>query len=190
MSDSATILRDGDDAHRLQVTHRDWMLINGPGFVEGPLFVAAFGIFENFTLAGGIPRGSLVYRDGQTLFDASVNLQAGIERDFELMRHDYSYKIGNEPKQSGGGQGISVDGRPGILSLRPKGYCSIRFVDRKPSEVIDLRDKDGFVTDAGAIKLYRRKAEIHWLEILPPLIKFLSAKLTKSLSLEHIDRVG
>ena len=190
VSDSATILRDGDDAHRLQVTHRDWMLINGPGFVEGPLFVAAFGIFENFSVAGGMCKGSLVHRDGQTLFDASAKLQAGIERDLELMRHDYSYKIGNQPKRFGGGRSISVDGRPGILSLRPKGYCSINFVDGKPPEVIDLRDKDGFVTDAGAIKLYRRKAEVHWPKILPPLIDFLSARLTKSLSLEHIDQVG
>ena len=51
VSDSATIIRDGEDVHRLQITHRDWMLINGPGFVEGPIFVAAFGIFENFTVA-------------------------------------------------------------------------------------------------------------------------------------------
>lgn len=189
MSDSATIIRDGDDVHRLQITHRDWMLINGPGFLEGPIFVAAFGIVENFTIAGGIPKGSLVYRDGQTLFDASAKLQAGIERDLELMRHDYSYKIGDGPKQFGGAQGISVDGRPGILSLRPKGCCSIRFVDRKMPEVIDLRDKDGFLTDAGTIKLYRRKADVHWLKILPPLIAFLGTRLTKPLSLEHIDRV-
>jgi hypothetical protein len=190
MSDSATIIRDGEEVHRLQVTHRDWMLINGPGFVEGPIFVAAFGIFENFTVARGIPKGSLVHRDGQTLSDAATRLLTGIERDLNLMLHDYAYKIGDQPKQFGGGQGISVGGRPGILSLRPKGYCSIRFVDQKAPELIDLRDKDGFVTDSGAIKLYKRKAESHWLAILPPLIDFLRARLTKSLSLEHIDRVG
>jgi hypothetical protein len=190
VSDSATIIRDGEDVHRLQITHRDWMLINGPGFVEGPLFVAAFGIFENFTVARGIPKGSLVQRDGQTLFDATTKLLAGIKRDLDLMLFDYSYKIGDQPRQFGGGQSISVRGRAGILSLGPKGYCSIRFVDQKAPELVDLRDKDGFVTDSGLIKLYRRKAESHWLEILPPLIDFLRARLTKSLSLEHIDRVG
>ncbi len=112
MSDSATIIRDGEDVYRLQIMHRDWMLINGPGFVEGPVFVGAFGIFENFTVVRGIPKGSLVYRDGQTLFEASSTLLAGIQRDFELLRCDYSYKIGDQPKQFGGGQGISVDGRP------------------------------------------------------------------------------
>jgi hypothetical protein len=188
VSDSATIIRDGEHVHRLQITHRDWMLINGPGFVEGPIFVAAFGILENFTVARGIPKGSLVHRDGRTLFDAATKLLAGIERDLDLMVQDYSYKIGDQPKQFGGGQGVSVNGRPGILSLLPKGYCSIRFVDRKAPALVDLRDKDGFVTDAGPIKLYRQRAETHWLDVLPPLIDFLQARLAKSLSLEHIDR--
>ncbi len=85
MSDSATIIRDGDAAYRLQITRRDWMLIKGPGFVEGPIFIAAFGMFENFTVAGGIAKGSLVHREGQTLFDASSTLLAGIKRDQDLL---------------------------------------------------------------------------------------------------------
>jgi hypothetical protein len=190
MSDSATIIRDGDAAHRLQITHRDWMLINGPGFVEGPIFIAAFGIFENFTVAGGIAKGALVHREGQTLFDASSTLLSGIQRDQDLMRYDYSYKIADHRKQFGGGRSIAVDGRPGILSLRPKGYCLIRFVDGKSPYLVDLRGRDGFMTDAGAIKLYRRKANIRWLDILPPLVTFLETRLTKLLSLEHVDRVG
>jgi hypothetical protein len=160
------------------------------GFVEGPIFGAALGVFENFTVAGGIAKGSLVHREGQMLFDASSTLLAGIKRDLDLLRYDYSYKIADLPKQFGGGESIAVDGRPGILSLRPKGYCSIRFVDRKSPELIDLRGRDGFMTDAGPIKLYRRKAESRWLDILPPLLDFLGARLTKMLSLEHIDRVG
>lgn len=190
MSDSATIIRDDDDVHRLQISHRDWMLINGPGFVEGPIFIAAFGIFETFTVARGIPKGSLVHRDGQTLFDASATLLAGIQRDLELLRYDYSCRVGDQPKRFGGGQSIRVGGRPGILCLRPKGYCYIQFVDRTTPELIDLRVNDGMVTDDGPVKLYRRKAESHWLDILPPLMDFLSARLTKTLGLEHIDRVG
>ena len=166
------------------------MLINGPGFTEGPIFIAAFGIFENFTVAGGLANGSLVHRQGQTLFDASSTLLAGIERDLDLLRYDYSYKIADRPKQFGGGESIAVDGRPGILSLRPKGYCSVRFVDQKSPDLIDLRGRDGFMTDAGPIKLYRRKAESLWRDILPPLLDFLGARPTKTLSLEHIDRTG
>lgn len=184
------MIRDLEDAHRLQITHRDWMLINGPGFVEGPIFIAAFGMLEHFTVARGIPEGAIVHRDGQTLFDATTKLQQGIERDLGLMLYDYSCKIGSQPKRFGGGQSISVNGRPGLLSLRPKGYCAIHFLDQKAPELVDLRDKDGFTTDAGEIKLYPRKAESRWLEILPPLIDFLRVRLTKTLSLEHMDRVG
>jgi hypothetical protein len=190
MNDSAIIIRDGEATHRLQITHRDWMLINGPGFVEGPIFITAFGIFENFTVAGGIAKGSLVNREGQKLFEASSILHAGIRRDQDFLCHDYSYKIADQPKRFGGSQSIAVDGRPAILSLRPKGYCSIRFVDGKSPELVDLRGRDGFMTDAGPIKLYRRKAEIRWLEILPPLMNFLETRLTRMLSLEHIDRMG
>jgi hypothetical protein len=193
-SDSATIIRDGNDIHRLQITHRDWMLTRGPGFAEGRAFSKAFGIYENYTVAGGIPKGSLVHRDGETLFRASSALLAGIKRDYELLRYDYSYRVGGEPKRYGGGQSITVDGRPGILSLRPKGYCSIRFVDQKVNPhlpaLIDLRGTKDFITDAGPIKLYRRQAESRWLDILPPLLAFLERRLTTALSLEHIDRVG
>lgn len=165
------------------------MLIGGPGFVEGQKFTAAFGIFDNFTIAGGIPHGSLVWRDGQTLFDAVSELFAAIRRDFELVRYDYSYQIAEERRRYGGGESISVDGRHGMISLRPKGYCSIQFVDHKEPTLVDLRSKDGFLTDSGSIRLYRRKAEVLWLEILPPLLKFLEDRLEKKLSLEHIDRV-
>lgn len=166
------------------------MLLVGPGFVEGPVFIAAFGVLQNYTVAGGIAKGSLVHCEGQTLLDASFALLAGIKRDLELLRYDYSYQIGDLSRCHGGGGSVTVDGRPGILSLRPKGYCSIRFVDGKSPGLIDLRGKSGFVTDAGPLKLYRRKAECHWLETLPPLFEFLGPRLKKVLTLEHIDRVG
>ncbi len=194
MSDSATIIHDRDTSHRLQISHRDWMLICGPGFAEGPAFSDAFGIFENYTVAGGIPGGTFVHRQGRTLFDATTTLLQAIKRDYKLMGYDYSYKIGEGRKQYGGGQGISVNGRPGILSLRPKGYCSIEFVDKDSQPllpaILDLRAADGFVTDAGPVKIYRRKAKSLWLEILPPLLTFLGTRLTTQLRLEHIDRVG
>lgn len=190
MADSLTILRDGDAVHRLRISHRDWMLISGPGFVEGRSFVEAFGVFEHFTVACGIPKGSVVHRDGQTLFDASSRLLEAIERDLELLRYDYSYKLGDRPRRFGGGESVSVDGRPGILSLRPKGYCSIRFTDGMVPLLIDLRRRENFVTDAGPIKLFRRTAEVHWPEVLPPLLDFLGTRLAKPLTLEHIDRAG
>jgi hypothetical protein len=187
MSDSATIIRDGDETHQIRFSHRDWMLLWGPGFLEGPAF--------SNTVAGGIPKGSLVQRDGNTLHAAASNLLGAIKRDYDLLRYDYSYKVADKPKRYGGGQGIVVNGRTGVLSLRPKGYCSIEIIDSRVTppriaEVIDLRGKESFETDSGNLKVYPRKAETHWLEILPPLMALLSTRLKRTLVLEHIDRVG
>jgi len=190
MSDSATIIRDGCYSHRIQITHRDWMLLSGPGFDEGPAFIRAFGIFENYTLAGGIHKGSLVKRTGETLHHAASALHDRVKRDLELLRYDYSYQIGDEPKRYGGGQSIRVDGRDGILSLRPKGYCSIKLIESagQPA-VIDLRPMKSFPTDAGTLKVYRRKADTRWPELLSSLLSFLEPRLDRKLTLEHIDRV-
>ena len=194
MSDSATIIRDGDNHHRLQINHRDGMLLSGPGFVEGPAFSNAFGFFENFTVRGGIPKGSLVHREGHVLHTATSALLAAIKRDYELLRFDYSYKIDGHPKQFGGAQSISVADRHGTVSLRPKGYCAIEFLRfdgnvHATREVLDLRTQSQWETDQGVLKVYRRKAETHWLELLPPVLDFLAPRLNKVLSLEHIDRV-
>jgi hypothetical protein len=193
-SDSATIIRDGDSVYRLQITHRDWMLTSGPGFPEGRIFSDGFGIFENYTVAGGIPKGSLVHRNGETLFRAASTLLSAIKRDFELLRFDYSCKVGDGPRRYGGGQSTNVDGRPGILWLRPKGYCLIKFVDHKAHPdlpvLVDLRAQKNFMTDSGPVTVYRRAAVIRWLEIMPPLLEFLHGRLSTTVSLEHIDRVG
>ncbi|MBL8823110.1 MAG: hypothetical protein JNJ77_11020 [Planctomycetia bacterium] len=194
-SDSATIIRDGDVSHRIQITHRDWMLTAGPGFVEGRAFTKAFGVFENYTVAGGIPKGSLVYRKGNELFAAASELLKAIQRDYELLQFDYSYQIEGYPKSYGGGQSICIDGCSGILSLRPKGYCSIRLLGEPlpdgVKEIIDLRPLRTFKTDIGMLKVYRRKAQtkVQWTDTLPPLLDFLSDRLDRVLSLEHIDRV-
>ena len=194
MSDSATIIHDGNDTHRLQITHRDWMLLWGPGFSEGPAFSTAFGVFDNYTVARGIPKDSRVERDGNTLHQATTILLAAIKRDFELLRYDYSYKIADDPRSYGGGQGILVGGRTGLLSLQPKGYCSITFLNADantstPEKILDLRNMNICTTYAGPLKVFRRKATILWLDLLPPLLTFLEFRLDHLLSVEHIDRV-
>jgi hypothetical protein len=193
MPSSAIIIRDGDDSHRLLITHRDWMVLWGPQFGEGPSFSTAFGVYDNYTVWGGVPKGSHVKRRGNALYDTTNALFIGVKRDYELFRFDYSYKFANGPKSCGGGQGIRVGGRTAILSLRPKGYCSITILDGSVSpprvaEVIDLRTMKTVETDSGLVKVYRRKAETYWLETLPPLLKFLASRREKDLVVEHIER--
>jgi hypothetical protein len=75
-----------------------------------------------------------------------------------------------------------------ISQIKGNSLSSIGTISEIPAS--HLRTHNGFVTDGGSIKLYRRKAESHWLETLPPLIEFLGPRGSKSLSLEHIDRVA
>lgn len=56
MSESCIIIRDDDKNYRLVITNRDWGLLWGPFFTEGPVFSSAFGVYDNHTVAGGIPR--------------------------------------------------------------------------------------------------------------------------------------
>jgi hypothetical protein len=196
MPNSAIIVHDGQDSHRLVISHRDWGLLFGPGFSEGPLFSSACGVYENFSVAGGIPKGSQVTRKGNVLRNAARTLLAGIQRDADLLRHDYSYGFDGERTRHGGAQGIQVRGRGGILSTRPKGYCSIELYDadaKQPriAELIDLRIVKSIETDGlGAVKVFRRKADMRWLETLPPLIDFLQPRMEKMLVVEHLERAG
>ena len=196
MSDSAIIVRDGDESHRLATTHRDWGLLFGPGFAEGPHFVAVFGVYEHFSVARGVPKDSQVTRRGADLHEAAQVLLSGVERDAELLRHDYTFSFADTPTRYSAGQSVTIRGRAGIISARPRGYCTIELLSRGEkdpdiaAEVIDLRvTRDLATDDRGIVKVQRRKAEMHWLETLPPLLHFLGTRLPKDLVVEHIGRI-
>ncbi len=196
MPSSAIIVHDGEKSHRLLITHRDWGILWGPMFVEGPLFSKAFGVYDNFTVASGIPRGSRVNRRGRDVFAAALALVTAVECDAELLRYDYSYGFAGDPVRHGGAQSIGVRGMEGILSTRPKGYCYIELHCRneagptRVAEVIDLRVSRGVQTDSGVVKSYRRKAAMNWLETLPPLLEFLRSRQDRELTIEHQDHVA
>jgi hypothetical protein len=195
MATSALILNDGDASHRMLITHRDWGLLWGPFFAEGPMFSTAFGIYDNFTVAHGIPKGSYVIRSGRKLFGAARGLLAAIERDADLLRFDYSYSFDDEPIQHNGGQSVRLRGRGGILSTRPKGYCSIKLLNSngkgpRIAELIDLRIVGELTLDnSSVVKIHRRSKDVLWAETLPPLLEFLRPRIGKELTVEHIDRV-
>jgi hypothetical protein len=196
MPNSAIIVHDGQDSHRLLITQRDCGILVGPMFKEGPLFLSAFGVYENFTVAGGMPKGSQVTRGGRVLYNATWGLLNGIERDADLLQYDYSYGFESEGTRHGGGQTVRLRGREGILSTRPKGYCTIELFDEhsktaRIAEFIDLRIVGSIETElSGVVKVYRRKVDMRWLETLPPLLAFLKPRKAKELIIEHIERVG
>jgi len=51
-----------------------------------------------------------------------------------------------------------------------------------------MRIRETIETDElGTLKIHRQKAEMHWLEILPPLIEFIRTRTVKVLEIEHYD---
>lgn len=58
--------------------------------------MSTFGVYENYSVAGGIPDGSNVIRPGRVLYGATQCLLVRIERDSELLRYDYSYRYSQE----------------------------------------------------------------------------------------------
>jgi len=195
MGSSTIIVHDGDDQHRLTITHRDAGLLHGPMFDAGVWFLAAYGVYENFTVAGGIPKGSMVKRRGRTLCNAAKTLLDAVQRDEDLLAYNYAYGFKDDPTRHGGAQGITVRGRGGILSVRPSGFCWIKLFDGRSqrsrvAEFIDLRIVERVDLDDGFVKVFRRKAEVCWPQALPPLIGFLESRADKELVVEHAGAAG
>src|SRR4051794_36990940 len=86
MANCALIIHDGEESHQITITQRDLGLLRGPLFDAGRNFICAFRIYDHFTAAGGVPKGSHVVRVRQALENAARTLHAAIERDSELLR--------------------------------------------------------------------------------------------------------
>ena len=193
MSNYSIIVHDGEASHCLPITSRDWGIAMGPHFKEGSIFIVSFGVYDNYTVARGMPKGSKVNRRGLVLYRAAHLLQTGIERDADLLSHDYSVGFNNERTRHTGLTSVKLRGRTGSIRARPKGFCYLELFDQtakrsRVAELIDLRIVETIETDtADIVKLYRRKAETHWLETLPPLLEFLKLRKDKELIIEHVE---
>ncbi len=81
MRRSYIIAKIGDASHRLDIAHRDWGMVRGPFFREGEQFERALGVYEHFTVAGGIPVGSFVTRQRCLLLEATQAFLRAVQRD-------------------------------------------------------------------------------------------------------------
>ncbi|MEN6333503.1 MAG: hypothetical protein ABFE01_04530, partial [Phycisphaerales bacterium] len=90
----------------LEFPHRDWLMLAGPPpFIPGAEhFVKILGVFDNFTVARGIPKGSKATRTRGQLIAAATILLETIQRDLDLLEYDYSYSFsaGEKPRGTGG----------------------------------------------------------------------------------------
>jgi len=198
MPHSRAIVSDGQKRHQLDISDRDWGLLTGPLFDAGPPFVSSLGVYEHFTVARGVPKGSQVTRQRFRLLDATQSLLRAIQRDEDLLCSDYtfSFQTGGSHRTAGRSDGFHVRGLIGSIDTRPHGYCCLALSQlgahqrSRVVELIDMRVRDSIETDdLGLLRIHRRKAETHWPRILPAFIDFLSSTDAKEITIEHFDRV-
>jgi hypothetical protein len=196
MSLSSSIIRDGKESYRIDITNRDWGLLHEPLFDVGQHFIHVFGVYEN-PHVGSLRPGTQVRRDQLHFLNASMCLLDAIQKNENLFCHDYSYKFSTENKIHRLGKRFKVRGLSGDIDTQPHGFCYLKLwqhdMDGKLriAEVIDMRIKGSIETDElGTLKIYRKKAQMRWLETLPPLIDFLRSRGRKELIIEHYDRAS
>ena len=196
MTSSYSIITDGKESHRLEFTKRDWGLLRGPYFEAGQRFISVLGVYDHFTVAAGIPKGAKVTRQRLQLLGAAQQLLAIIQRDEDLLQHDYKFSFSGRigRPRAGAESGFRVRGFIGNLDTRPHGYCFLNLVEvssngmGRIAEYLDMRIRGTLETDdMGTLKIHRQKAEMRWPEILPPLIEFVRTRTVKHLDIEHYD---
>lgn len=199
MRHSYVIAKIGDASHRLDIARRDWGMVRGPFFEEGEQFERALGVYEHFTMAGGIPDGSFVTRQRRLLLDATELFLRAVQRDEEFLHSDYSYSFSGRGsrRESGAESGFRIRGFVGHISTRPPGFCWLRLSQLAGSgwsrvvEFIDMRFRGSIETDElGTLEIHRRKAEMHWLETLPALVEFLRTHTGREVRVEHYERAA
>lgn len=192
------VVIEGDGRrHKLEGTLRDWCLLNGPFFEVGSNFSQVLGLFENFTVLTGIPKGSFVTRNTYVLRELAASLHRAVVRDEELLGYDYSYSFSTQPRQrnSGGQSGIRIRGLRGAISTRPHGYCILELMQivgpgsARVVEMIDMRVRGAIETEElGTLTIHRRRAALSWTESLPPLIEFLSGIQSPEVRIERCPK--
>jgi hypothetical protein len=193
MKRNAVIIEADGMRHELVASGRDWQLLNGPFFSEGPLFLDALGVYKNFTVARGIPKGSKADVNCFRLCQAAKQLLEAIQRDLDILQYNYSFCFtASSHKGSGALSGFIVDGYYGFLSTRPNGFCLLKLMESLPNSrsrlvgQLDIRNKNQIETDNwGVLKIKKKKDKVTWQDALPPMIEFLKKSKSKTAVVHH-----
>jgi len=172
---------------------RDWRLLNGPFFSDGPLFLDTLGVYKNFTVEKGIPKGSKAEVNRFVLYKVAEQLLIAIQRDMDLLQYDYSFRFtGYSRKGSGSISGFRVNGYYACVDTRPRRFCLLELREALPDArsrlvgQIDIRNKSEIETDDwGILKVKKRKARVTWQDVLPQMIEFLKQRKSKTVVINH-----
>lgn len=149
---------------------------------EGGHFLTALGVYQNYTVAGGLPVGSKALVKRNVLSHRAESLLFKLRRDNDLLSFDYSYSFVSQGKRRnrGGTSGFKVHGLFGLIDARPRGYCELRLSEVSPIgvgrdvEIIDVRNRTEIQTDeAGVIRIHKQRAEFDLPDRISKLVDFL-----------------
>lgn len=166
----------------LTVEGRDAGVLYGPEpFMKpGAIFLRCLGVFDNYTVAGGLPVGATSICKRTHLYSASELLRHALARDSDLLSFDYSYTLpGATTRLKGNSYDLSIRGFGGSITAQPRGYCAVELKELAPDgfsrtvELIDARNRRQIETDRGPLRIHKRPAEFTLLEPISQLVDFL-----------------
>jgi|CXWL01.1.fsa_nt_gi hypothetical protein len=188
---------------RLDITYssRDLRMLGGPFLPEGEIFIVAIGVWDNLSVANGQAVGAFTSKRCVEVRVAAEGLLRRLVSDALLLQHDYMFSI---PPTLPGRQGGSIAGlrpAPGVLPFRSELVASVHA--RRPGQIyvslvaerdgawheagyLDLRLAAPFATDAGTVRIHRRRVPASsWLSNLPKLTDLLSGSTGDRVEFRH-----
>lgn len=181
------------------VSHRDFAILGGPQlFVPfGADLINALGVFENTSVAQGmkIPSDSCVTRRRSTLFAAVHGVLPTLKRDFDLLSHNYSFRLTkgeDRHRLKTTLSGFRVRELFGYVDGCPAGFCTLTLSALSPSgtartaELIDLRLLETVSTDdKGELRIYRSDADFGLRDAVEQLLDFLTTSKAEDVTIYH-----
>ena len=151
-----------------------------PFMKPGSIFLRCLGVFDNYTVAGGLPVWATAVCKRMRLYGASELLRQGLARDSDLLSFDDNYTLpGAKTRLKGNSYELSIRGFGGSITAQPRGYCTVELKEQAPDgfprtvELIDARSRRQIVTDRGPLRIHKRPAEFTLLEPISRLVDFL-----------------
>lgn len=189
----------GGAEYALEIPLRDYEILLGPPvFLPlGEVFLEVLGVFDNYTIAEGMPKGSTVTRPWRRMFNLASGFLSSAVASHDLLAFDYSYSLPKRDirRAKRWDSGFHVRGLFAQIDAQPRGFCTLELYESAPGvpaqrrlvEVIDMRSRESIDTDDwGALRVHKKPATCSWPEILPPLIAFLKQNKCEQLVLHHI----
>jgi hypothetical protein len=189
------IYRCGDIEHRIRPSHRDVHLLDGRFFLaKNADYRSLFGM-DFISGLGAPPEQRVLHTFSRRQLKGLLSaLLASLEDQRDLIIYDYSYSFSSMPHGSkrGAQSGFSINKLFGLISVRPAGYCDLTLSDSAPTgrgrivQIIDLRVRKRIMTDDwGELRIYRRKADVSWFDLLPHAIAWCDAQTDSNIDVLH-----